>query len=612
MSDRRYLLLLLVLAVLAYGIYYTVKSQVDFVREDIPVYALPVYETEFVFQRDVGVYGTRIWAVFPYELYGKPHFIAIEEIYDPSPTYALRAKIYNITGGLVKEFVIDTIYESVSVYGTWTIPATGYSIGNISSLSLTKNHYYSLGESGFEIKTVTYNILLIEGNIARLERVYGVDRKIYFVDEKGEIKYTVRVVQGENYPREYILEIYQGEKGPIIYNRTIFLENIEGARGYDLYLPIFETKKYIYYVIQLIELGRKDERIFVIAFNKETKELDVVLEDAKSEEYIAWHEKYAISYDSDALYIAKRILIIGNKAYYIAGDRYYLLAGVLYNGLLFYSIEGDCQFYEIHSLQKSDGTITTTGKAIGKIYYYEDVGERPKLVRIEPDGSVVESYGRMLSRIEEFWNIEILGLETKNPISHVRVVHFKPDHDDLCYQYAIVIYDLENKKFSYNIISKGCLERKEVGENLVYKYQEFVPYYEISYGNIRYVFPTEEREEVYYAIGEDPNSGWKMYDLFSRKIIHRVRVLTTYPTIEALEQKYKVEQPTTYQPPTQQPPTYQPPTAEYPGEQIIVQQPTPQPTPGVQTVIEYITKQPILLIVILILIIAILLAITRK
>ncbi|MEM0324568.1 MAG: hypothetical protein QXW35_01580, partial [Candidatus Aenigmatarchaeota archaeon] len=89
MSDRRYLLLLLVLAVLAYGIYYTVKSQVDFVREDIPVYAIPVYETELVFQRDVGVYGTGIWAVFPYELYGKPHFIAIEEIYDPSPTYAL-------------------------------------------------------------------------------------------------------------------------------------------------------------------------------------------------------------------------------------------------------------------------------------------------------------------------------------------------------------------------------------------------------------------------------------------------------------------------------------------------------------------------------------------
>ncbi|MEM4571508.1 MAG: hypothetical protein QXY16_02290 [Nanopusillaceae archaeon] len=512
---------------------------------------------------------------------------------------------------MVKEFVIDTIYESVSVYGTWTIPATGYSIGNISSLSLVRSYQYTS-----EIQTVTYNILLIEGNIARLERVYGVDRKIYFVDEKGEIKYTVRVVQGENYPREYILEIYQGEKGPIIYNRTIFLENIEGARGYDLYLPIFETKKYIYYVIQLIELGRKDERIFVIAFNKETKELDVVLEDAKSEEYIAWHEKYAISYDSDALYIAKRILIIGNKAYYIAGDRYYLLAGVLYNGLLFYSIEGDYQFYEIHSLQKSDGTITTTREAIGKIYYYEDVGERPKLVRIEPDGSVVESYGRMLSRIEEFWNIEILGLETKNPISHVRVVHLKPDHDNLCYQYAIVIYDLENKKFSYNIISKGCGEYKEVGRNAVYKYQELVPYYKIYYGNIRYVFPTEEREEV-YTIEEDPTSGRITYDLVSRKIIYRVRVLTTYPTIEALEQKYKVEQPPTYQPPTQQPPTYQPPTyqpptQEQPTQQPVTQQPTPQPIPGVQTVIEYIYKQPLLVIAIIILVIAILLATIRK
>ncbi|MEM1804971.1 MAG: DUF2341 domain-containing protein, partial [Nanopusillaceae archaeon] len=92
------------------------------------------------------------------------------------------------------------------------------------------------------------------------------------------------------------------------------------------------------------------------------------------------------------------------------------------------------------------------------------------------------------------------------------------------------------------------------------------------------------------------------------------------------QQEQQAQQPPTYQPPTQQPPTYQPPIyqppiyippeyqpiMEYPGEQIIVQQPTPQPTPGVQTVIEYVTRQPILLIVILILIIAILLAITRK
>ncbi|MEM4772660.1 MAG: hypothetical protein QW648_01465, partial [Nanoarchaeales archaeon] len=350
MSDKRYLLLLLVLAVLAYGIYYTVKSQIDFVREDIPVYALPVYEKEFVFHKDMGMYGTEVWAAFPYELYGKPHFIAIEEIYDLlSPTYALRAKIYNITGGLVKELVIDTIYERVASYSDpleGTIAATGYSIGNISSLSLTKNYYFydTLGT-----KTVTYNILLIEGNIVRLERIYGIDRKIYFVDEKGEIKYTVRVVQGEKYPREYILEIYQGEKGPIIYNRTIFLENIEGARGYYLYLPIFETKRYIYYVIHLMEVGRKDERIFVLAFNKETKELDVVLEDARSEEYIAWYEKYAVSYDLDILHIAKRNLIIGNKAYYIDGNRYYLLAGVVYNGYMFYPVEGEYQFYEIHS-----------------------------------------------------------------------------------------------------------------------------------------------------------------------------------------------------------------------------------------------------------------------
>ncbi|MEM0356750.1 MAG: hypothetical protein QW465_03310, partial [Candidatus Anstonellales archaeon] len=175
----------------------------------------------------------------------------------------------------------------------------------------------------------------------------------------------------------------------------------------------------------------------------------------------------------------------------------------------------------------------------------------------------------------------------------------------LCYQYAIVIYDLENKKFSYNIISKGCWEYEEVGRNLVYKYQEFVPYYGIYYGNIRYVFPTEEREEV-YTIEEDPTSGRITYDLVSRKIIYRVRVLTTYPTIEALEQKYKTEQPT-YQPPTYQPPTYQPPIQEQP-----TQQPTPQPIPGVQTVIEYIYKQPLLVIAIIILVIAILLATIRK
>ncbi|MEM1634161.1 MAG: hypothetical protein QW714_00320, partial [Nanopusillaceae archaeon] len=552
MSDRRYLLLLLVLAVLAYGIYYTVKSQVDFVREDIPVYAIPVYETELVFHKDMGRYGTGIWAVFPYELHGKPHFIAIEEIYDLSPTYALRAKIYNITGGLVKEFVIDTIYEGVVSYSNpieGTIPATGYSIGNISSLSLTKEYHYTSG-----IQTVTYNILLIEGNIARLERVYGVDRKIYFVDEKGEIKYTVRVVQGENYPREYILEIYQGEKGPIIYNRTIFLEDIEGARGYYLYLPIFETKRYIYYVIHLMEAGRKDERIFVIAFNKETKELNVVLEDAKSEEYIAWHEKYAVSYDLDILHIAKRILIIGNKAYYIGGDRYYLLAGVVFNGYMFYPVEGEYQFYEIHSLQKSDGTITTTREAIGRVYYYEDVGERPKLVCTAPDGTVNEYYGRLLNRQEEFWNIEILGLETKNPISHVRAVYEKLlDCDNLskattCYQNAIVIYDLENKKFSYNTILKGCIETI-VGEGgTLYKYPERINPIKF-YDNIKYLWSTVENRIQYSALGE----------VIYVKTIYRVRVLTTYPTIEALEQKYKVEQPPTYQPPTQQPPTYQPP-----------------------------------------------------
>ncbi|MEM5815843.1 MAG: hypothetical protein QXL14_02230 [Candidatus Aenigmatarchaeota archaeon] len=612
MSDRRYLLLLLVLAVLAYGIYYTVKSQVDFVREDIPVYAIPVYETELVFQRDVGRYGTGIWAVFPYELHGKPHFIAIEEIFDPSPTYTLKAKIYNITGGLVKEFVIDTVYGiiySAPVYPgreDGTIPATGYSIGNISSLSLTKNHYYSLGESGFEIKTVTYNILLIEGNIVRLEKVYGIDRKIYFVDEKGEIKYTVRVVQRGNNPiegGEYILEVYQGETGPIIYNRTISLGEERYFHSNYLYLPIFETKRYIYYVIHLMkEPVKEDERIFVIAFNKETKELNVVLEDAKSEEYIAWHEKYAVSYDLDILHIAQRILIIGNKAYYIDGNRYYLLAGVVFNGFMFYPVEGEYQFYEIHSLQKSDGTITTTREAIGRVYYYEDVGERPKLVCTAPDGTVNEYYGTLLSRQEEFWNIEILGLETKNPISYVRAVYEKPvDCDNLnkiahCLQNAIVIYDLENKKFSYNVISKECIEVIESGGQALYKYPE-----QVNIGNMKYLLLTEKYQFTYFGL-----------TVPSEKTIYRVRVLTTYPTIEALEQKYKVEQPPTYQPPTQQPPTYQPPTAEYPEEQVPAPQPTPQPTPGVQTVIEYITKQPILLIVILILIIAILLAITRK
>ncbi|MEM1804868.1 MAG: hypothetical protein QXI77_02635, partial [Nanopusillaceae archaeon] len=598
------LLLLLVLAVLAYGIYYTVKSQVDFVREDIPVYAIPVYEKTLIWTERskwpfIRQIGTSLEGVLPYELNGKPHFITIEvEYLDSIPAARLKLSIYNLTGGLVKEYVLEEKQFSSKTFYV-LLDAVGYSIGNVSVISLPRVDYQEYYENPYRVnvETKAYTILLKEGEIVKIDRLnppqYYSELKQYFVDKEGNIKYTLRSIPVIGQYGDLILEIYEGDMETKIYERRVSLGS---PRVYVHFPIIFETKRYIYY---LMYYGIYDgsrvtaDVIYVFAFNKETGEMSVLLEDVRDTEYVGETERFAVSYDSDALYIAKRILIIGNKAYYIGGERYYLLAGVLHKGLLFYSIEGDYQFYEIHSMQKRDGTITTTREAIGRIYYYEDVGERHKLVCTAPDGTVNVYYGRMLSRIEEFWNLKILGLEIKNPISLVLTRYEKlagcdnPVAEKTCIQDAIVIYDLENKKFSYSPIFTGCFERT----TNQYKYPERIIDIWME-KNIEYFIPTTE--------------ATVKYDEDMIEIKRRVRVLTIYPTIEALEQKYKTEQPT-YQPPTYQPPTYQPPIQEQP-----TQQPTPQPTPGVQTVIEYVYRQPLLVIAIIILVIAILLATIRK
>ncbi|MEM1804693.1 MAG: DUF2341 domain-containing protein, partial [Nanopusillaceae archaeon] len=99
------------------------------------------------------------------------------------------------------------------------------------------------------------------------------------------------------------------------------------------------------------------------------------------------------------------------------------------------------------------------------------------------------------------------------------------------------------------------------------------------------VYNYYEPEPIVYqlGIGENPKYIPTEGETYEETVLEYIQ-----------QQEQQAQQPPTYQPPTQQPPTYQPPIyippeyqpiMEYPGEQIIVQQPTPQPTPGVQTVI---------------------------
>ncbi|MEM1804766.1 MAG: DUF2341 domain-containing protein [Nanopusillaceae archaeon] len=125
----------------------------------------------------------------------------------------------------------------------------------------------------------------------------------------------------------------------------------------------------------------------------------------------------------------------------------------------------------------------------------------------------------------------------------------------------------------------------------------------------------EPEPKVYQlSLGDKPNREPRIGEIYEEVVLEYIR--------QQQPQQPPEEQPPTYQPPTQQPPTYQPPTYQPPiqeqptqqpvYQQPVTQQPTPQPIPGVQTVIEYIYKQPLLVIAIIILVIAILLATIRK
>ncbi|MEM0325357.1 MAG: DUF2341 domain-containing protein [Candidatus Aenigmatarchaeota archaeon] len=126
------------------------------------------------------------------------------------------------------------------------------------------------------------------------------------------------------------------------------------------------------------------------------------------------------------------------------------------------------------------------------------------------------------------------------------------------------------------------------------------------------VYNYYEPEPIVYqlGIGENPKYIPTEEETYEETVLEYIQ-----------QQEQQTQQPPTYQPPTYQPPTYQPPIyippeyqpiMEYPEEQVPAPQPTPQPTPGVQTVIEYVYRQPLLVIAIIILVIAILLATIRK